>query len=97
MLGDVIIFYTDGVTEAENRFGEEFGLARLLEQVRRASSLSAEDLMNDIFKKVMSDDTGRQAHWYRMHRRRSDFGIRSQNRSLGHRPHGHPGLSDLDL
>ena len=47
--GDVIIFYTDGVTEARNRFGEEFGLARLSEQVRRASSLSAENLMANIY------------------------------------------------
>jgi sigma-B regulation protein RsbU (phosphoserine phosphatase) len=27
MPGDVLVFYTDGVTEAENRLGEEFGMA----------------------------------------------------------------------
>jgi sigma-B regulation protein RsbU (phosphoserine phosphatase) len=48
--GDVIIFYTDGVTEAENRNGEEFGIERLSAIVRRSSSLSAEELMTDIFK-----------------------------------------------
>src|SRR5216683_1261552 len=47
--GDVVVFYTDGVTEAENRFGEEFGLERLSAVVRRGSSLSAEDLMIDIY------------------------------------------------
>src|SRR5713101_5396776 len=45
---DVFVFYTDGVTEAENRLGEEFGMERLSATVRRGSSLSAEDLMRDI-------------------------------------------------
>src|SRR5216683_7649155 len=49
MVGDVVVFYTDGVTEAENRFGEEFGLERLSAVVRRGSSLSAEELTIDIF------------------------------------------------
>jgi serine phosphatase RsbU (regulator of sigma subunit) len=49
MPGDVLVFYTDGVTEAENRFGEEFALERLSEVVRRGSSLSAEELMIDIY------------------------------------------------
>jgi len=52
MAGDVAVFYTDGVTEAGNRFGEEFGLERLSAVVRRGSSLSAEDLMIDIYNTV---------------------------------------------
>jgi serine phosphatase RsbU (regulator of sigma subunit) len=47
--GDVLIFYTDGVTEAENRLGEEFGMERLSATVRDGSSLSAEDLMSNIY------------------------------------------------
>jgi serine phosphatase RsbU (regulator of sigma subunit) len=47
--GDVMIFYTDGVTEAENRVGEQFGLKRLSAIVRSGVTLSAEDLMTDIF------------------------------------------------
>jgi sigma-B regulation protein RsbU (phosphoserine phosphatase) len=47
--GDVLVFYTDGVTEAENRVGEEFGTERLSAVVQRGSSLSAEGLMTDIF------------------------------------------------
>ena len=47
--GDVLVFYTDGVTEAENRLGEEFGMERLSATVRRGSALSAEDLMIDIY------------------------------------------------
>jgi serine phosphatase RsbU (regulator of sigma subunit) len=49
MHGDALVFYTDGVTEAENRFGEEFGMKRLSETVRSGSSLSAEDLMTTIY------------------------------------------------
>jgi sigma-B regulation protein RsbU (phosphoserine phosphatase) len=50
--GDVLVFYTDGVTEAENQFGEELGTERLSAVVQRGSSLSAEALMNDIFDTV---------------------------------------------
>jgi serine phosphatase RsbU (regulator of sigma subunit) len=49
MAGDVLVFYTDGVTEAENRLGEEFRLERLEATVSRGSSLSAEDLMSNIY------------------------------------------------
>jgi len=49
MTGDVLVFYTDGVTEAENRLGEEFGMERLSATVRSGSSLSAEDLMSNIY------------------------------------------------
>jgi serine phosphatase RsbU (regulator of sigma subunit) len=47
--GDVLVLYTDGVTEAENLLGEEFGLERLFATVRHGSSLSAEDLMVSIY------------------------------------------------
>ena len=49
LAGDVLVFYTDGVTEAENRLGEEFGMERLSTTVRSGSSLSAEDLMSNIY------------------------------------------------
>lgn len=47
--GDVLVFYTDGVTEAENPLGEEFGMDRLSAMVLGGSSLSAEDLMTSIY------------------------------------------------
>jgi phosphoserine phosphatase RsbU/P len=47
--GDVLVFYTDGITEARNQHGEEFGVERLSAVVRHGSSLSAEDLVTDIF------------------------------------------------
>ena len=48
-LGDVLVFYTDGVTEAENLLAEEFGAERLSTVVQRGASLSAQELMDDIF------------------------------------------------
>lgn len=49
MPGDVLVLYTDGVTEAENQLEEEFGMERLSAIVRSGSSLSAEDLMSHIY------------------------------------------------
>jgi sigma-B regulation protein RsbU (phosphoserine phosphatase) len=49
MTGDVLVFYTDGVTEAANQLGEEFGMERLSATVLRDSALSAEDLMANIY------------------------------------------------
>jgi sigma-B regulation protein RsbU (phosphoserine phosphatase) len=48
MPGDILVLYTDGVTEAENQLGDEFGFERLSATVRLGSSLSAEDLMGNI-------------------------------------------------
>lgn len=46
--GDVLVFYTDGITEAQNDAGEEFGTERLAALLQNGSSLSAEGLMNTI-------------------------------------------------
>ena len=48
--GDILVLYTDGITEAENSQGEEFGMERLSAVIQRDSSLSAEELMNNIFQ-----------------------------------------------
>jgi serine phosphatase RsbU (regulator of sigma subunit) len=47
---DILVLYTDGITEAENPQGEEFGMERLSAVIRRDSSLSAEGLMANIFE-----------------------------------------------
>ena len=48
--GDILVLYTDGITEAENSQAEEFGMERLSAVIRRDSSLSAEELMANIFQ-----------------------------------------------
>ncbi len=51
--GDVIIFYTDGITEAANANWEEFGVERLCEVIRRHRHGSAENLRNMIYRAVL--------------------------------------------
>src|SRR5882724_5862803 len=57
-VGDVLVFYTDGATEAENQLGEELGTERLSAVVQRGSSSSAEALMTDIFDTVANFCSG---------------------------------------
>jgi serine phosphatase RsbU (regulator of sigma subunit) len=58
--GDILVLYTDGVTEAANLLGEEFGMERLSELIRRGHTLSADALMNHILESVteFSRDVG---------------------------------------
>ncbi len=50
--GDICVFYTDGVTEARNQAGEEFGYERLLQVVTGHHSDSAEHIRNEIVENV---------------------------------------------
>ncbi|MCB9358245.1 MAG: SpoIIE family protein phosphatase [Calditrichaeota bacterium] len=46
--GDLLIFYTDGVTESRDLSGEEFGVERLAELSRRYASLPAHEMARRI-------------------------------------------------
>lgn len=50
--GDVIVFYTDGVTETQNPEHEEFGEKRLLEILSSHASKSAKEILNAILEGV---------------------------------------------
>ena len=50
--GDTLVLYTDGVTEAMNETGEEYGMERLIEVLSAASSRQAEDISNAIFESI---------------------------------------------
>ena len=50
--GDILVLYTDGVTEAMSDDGEEFGGARLLETLRAHCHLPAPALLNAIVTAV---------------------------------------------
>ncbi|MFW6107892.1 MAG: PP2C family protein-serine/threonine phosphatase [bacterium] len=43
-VGDVMLLYTDGITEATDAHGEQFGLARLREVLRNARGLSSQEI-----------------------------------------------------
>lgn len=50
--GDVLVFYTDGLTESVDRHGEEFGTDRLRSVLRANISRSAEQINNAILEKL---------------------------------------------
>jgi serine phosphatase RsbU (regulator of sigma subunit) len=52
--GDVLVLYSDGVTEAVAESGEEFGEARLIDVIRRNRNHSAQLLADTIVGKVKS-------------------------------------------
>ncbi|HXV30055.1 MAG TPA: SpoIIE family protein phosphatase, partial [Sinorhizobium sp.] len=52
--GDMIILHTDGVTEAENRNGELFGIERLCESARRHYGRNAEEVKSGIIDDLMT-------------------------------------------
>jgi sigma-B regulation protein RsbU (phosphoserine phosphatase) len=55
--GDLIVFYTDGVTEAKNENEEEFGTKRLKQVINGSYHLSAPEIQNNIYQAV-KDFTG---------------------------------------
>ena len=46
------VLYTDGVVELENKDGEQFGVNRLIENVKAYSTLKMEDMNNILFSKL---------------------------------------------
>lgn len=55
--GDLVLAFTDGLTEPENTYGEEFGEERIFEAVGRAPSASPQELAEEIYRSV-ADWTG---------------------------------------
>ena len=49
---DLLLAYTDGITEPENTYGEEFGESRLLEVARGMLNASPEVLTTEIYRSV---------------------------------------------
>ena len=60
--GQLLVLYTDGVTDAMNQSGEDYGRQRLVEAVRQAQQLSARDLIDSIQQDVMKWTDGRGSH-----------------------------------
>ena len=60
--GDVLVLYTDGVSEATNEEGEEFGEERLMQVVRSSISLSASQVCQEI-EHHLNQFTGSRPQW----------------------------------
>ncbi len=50
--GDVVAGYTDGITEAADPPGNEYGLERLVDAVRRQRTAPAEQIVENVLSEV---------------------------------------------
>jgi sigma-B regulation protein RsbU (phosphoserine phosphatase) len=62
MPGDSVLFCTDGITDAFDRHGEQFGVERLKELCRNQRGSSPTELLGQIFTAVDSFSRGREQH-----------------------------------
>jgi sigma-B regulation protein RsbU (phosphoserine phosphatase) len=60
--GDSVLFCTDGITDAFDRDGEQFGVERLQELCSDQRHLSPTELLGKIFSAVESFSRGREQH-----------------------------------
>lgn len=58
--GDLLVLYTDGVTEAENSSGQEFGESRLVETLRRHAQLPLELILKEVVSAVQEFGSGHE-------------------------------------
>jgi sigma-B regulation protein RsbU (phosphoserine phosphatase) len=56
---DIIVFYTDGVTEAKDKKGEEFGTRRLKQVINDSHKLSASEIQKNIYEAVKDFTAGK--------------------------------------
>jgi phosphoserine phosphatase RsbU/P len=50
--GDIMVLYTDGITEAKNTKGEEFGYERLAEVLLEVKSMSAKQIQEHLIRRL---------------------------------------------
>jgi sigma-B regulation protein RsbU (phosphoserine phosphatase) len=58
--GDLLLLASDGITETQSDFGEEYGIRRLREFVESHSDASANELLEAIFADVQAFSAGRR-------------------------------------
>ncbi|MFZ0692021.1 MAG: PP2C family protein-serine/threonine phosphatase, partial [Acidobacteriaceae bacterium] len=59
--GDTLALYTDGVTEASDARGEEFGQRGLIESLRHNASLDAKATVDAVLREIQEYSAGEQA------------------------------------
>jgi len=52
--GDVVVWYTDGLTEAENQSGEEFGRRKIFDVVRSNRNARAQEIVDLLYREVIN-------------------------------------------
>jgi phosphoserine phosphatase RsbU/P len=66
-LGSLLVAYSDGLVEPENAYGEEFGTARLIEEIRRRRQMAPERLAEALVTTVED--------WAGMHEQADDMTV----------------------
>jgi phosphoserine phosphatase len=51
--GDMMVVVTDGFFEWENETGEQYGVARLCEDIRRCRESSASELIEQLYMSIL--------------------------------------------
>ena len=51
--GDILTLFTDGVTEAQDKEGNEFGYDALIEAIRSSSHLSAQEIADHVMARIL--------------------------------------------
>lgn len=59
--GDLMVFFTDGLTEAENKYGEPFGEDRLMGAAQSAIDLACRDIVKEIYRAIQEFAGGKLA------------------------------------
>jgi sigma-B regulation protein RsbU (phosphoserine phosphatase) len=59
--GDVLVIFSDGVTEAERSEDEEFGEERLIEELRATRRLPSSEIVSSILNSVQQFSAGAQS------------------------------------
>jgi phosphoserine phosphatase RsbU/P len=59
---DLLFLYTDGLNEAMNRKGEEFGAKRIMEMLASTASLSVDQIRDEVVRRVKEWCTGMPLH-----------------------------------
>jgi sigma-B regulation protein RsbU (phosphoserine phosphatase) len=59
--GQILVLYTDGVTEATNHPGEEYGRDRLVDAIHRSRDLPAREMIDFLHRDLMEWTDGRNA------------------------------------
>jgi serine phosphatase RsbU (regulator of sigma subunit) len=59
--GDVLVIFSDGVTEAERSEDEEFGEERLIEELRATRHLPSSEIVSSILNSVQQFSAGAQS------------------------------------
>jgi sigma-B regulation protein RsbU (phosphoserine phosphatase) len=61
-VGDVLLLYTDGVTDAVDQQGEEYGMDRLIEMLEQRGEADLDELIGDMFRSIDEFASGQAQH-----------------------------------